>query len=115
MEKARKKGKRFVKSGFSPNGKQLWLDRETGKRSIADEEREHRGHTEDVREQALKLYLEGLGLRSIGRFLSCSHASVINWVRAAAAKLPPLSATLLEESKVGVAELDEMWHFFKKK
>lgn len=115
MEKANKNEKKFTKSGFSPNGKQMYLNKETGKRSIADEDRSHRGHSEEVREQALVLHLEGVGLRSIGRVLHCSHASVINWIRAAADKLTPLSETLIDASKVGVAELDEMWHYFKKK
>ena len=109
MEKARK---RFIKCGFTKNGKQLWLDKETGKRSIAEEDREHLGYPDEVREQALKLYLEGSGLRSIARFLGCSHGSVINWMRAAAKRLKPLATTLLEQSKTGIAELDEMWHFF---
>ena len=115
MEKARKKEKRFIKSGFSPKGKQLYKDKETGKRFIMGKDKEHRGFSEEVREQALALHLEGVGLRSIGRILKCSHASIINWIRTAARKLPPLTATLLEDSKIGVAEIDEMWHFYKKK
>ena len=30
---------------------------------------------------ALQLYLEGLGLRSIGRILEVSNVSVLNWIR----------------------------------
>ena len=113
MEKANKNEKKIIKCGFSPKGKQLYKDKETGKRFIVD--KEHRGFSNEVREQALQLHLEGMGLRSIARFLSCSHASVINWIRTAASKLKPLSTTLLDESKEGIVELDEMWHYFKKK
>jgi transposase-like protein len=112
MEKTRKSENKFVKCGFSPNGKQLWKNKETGKRSIADEDRAKRGFGDATKKFAVKMYLEGTGLRSIGRLLRCSHASVINWVRAAGKRLPPLSSTLMEKSKVGIAELDEMWHFF---
>ena len=37
---------------------------------------QHRGKSPDVKRQALELYLEGLGFRSIGRFLKCSHQSI---------------------------------------
>ena len=36
----------------------------------------------EVRQQALKLYLEGLGFRAIGRELNVSNVTVLNWVRA---------------------------------
>lgn len=36
----------------------------------------YRGHSPDIKRQALELYLEGLGFRSIGRFLKCSHVAV---------------------------------------
>ena len=31
--------------------------------------------------QALELYLEGLGFRSIGRILNFSHITIYNWIR----------------------------------
>jgi len=34
-----------------------------------------------VKRQALQLYLEGLGFRSIGRYLGVSHVSVYNWIK----------------------------------
>ena len=42
----------------------------------------HLGKSPDIKRQALQLYLEGLGFRSIGRFLNCSHVAVYNWIRA---------------------------------
>ena len=39
-----------------------------------------RGLGADKKRQALELYLEGLGFRSIGRFLRCSHVAVYNWI-----------------------------------
>jgi transposase-like protein len=41
-----------------------------------------RGKPMEVRQQALKLYLEGLGFRAIGRELNVSNVTVLNWVRA---------------------------------
>lgn len=40
----------------------------------------HRGFSVDIRRQALQLYLAGLGFRSIGRLLKCSHVTVSQWI-----------------------------------
>ena len=37
---------------------------------------QYRGKSPDVKRQALELYLEGLGFRSIGRFLTCLRRQV---------------------------------------
>jgi len=41
-----------------------------------------RGLGLDIRRQALQLYLAGLGFRSIGRLLQCSHVTVSQWINA---------------------------------
>ncbi|MGB4497366.1 MAG: helix-turn-helix domain-containing protein [Methylococcaceae bacterium] len=41
----------------------------------------HRGLSLEIRRQALQLYLAGLGFRSIGRLLQCSHVTVSQWIR----------------------------------
>lgn len=41
----------------------------------------HRGLSLEIRRQALQLYLSGLGFRSIGRLLQCSHVTVSQWIR----------------------------------
>jgi transposase len=33
-----------------------------------------------IRRQALQLYLAGLGFRSIGRLLKCSHVTIAQWI-----------------------------------
>ena len=64
--------------------------------------------------RALKMYLEGVGLRSIGRLLSVSQVSVMRWVRifgkeaeALRKESPPVSS--------GEIAMDEMWHYVSKK
>ena len=42
----------------------------------------HRGKSPALKRQALELYLEGLGFRSIGRLLNCSHVAVYTWIKA---------------------------------
>ncbi len=57
-----------------------------------------------VKRQALQLYLEGLGFRSIGRFLGVSHVAVYNWIKSFGSKVEELKS----RSSVEVVELDEM-------
>jgi transposase-like protein len=38
-------------------------------------------YSKDTKREALQLYLEGLGFRSIGRILNVSNLSVLNWIR----------------------------------
>ena len=53
---------------------------------------------------ALKLYLEGMGFRAIGRILNVSNVAVLKWIRKFGEELPP--PTPPEE--VLVMNLDEM-------
>jgi transposase len=74
-------------------------------------ERSPRGLPADIKAQALAMYLEGLGFRAIGRLLGVSNVAVLKWVRQAAQNLPQVSTP----STVDVLELDELWHFVKKR
>jgi transposase len=47
---------------------------------------------EEVKRFAIELYLEGLGLRAIGRLLKVSQVSVMNWVFNYAEKLDTIKA-----------------------
>jgi len=57
-----------------------------------------------VKRQALQLYLEGLGFRSIGRFLGVSHVSVQKWIKKFGQELDDLKS----ENEIDVVEMDEM-------
>ena len=57
-----------------------------------------------VKRQALQLYLEGLGFRSIGRFLGVSHVSVQKWIK----KFGKEAEDLKSENKISIVEMDEM-------
>ncbi|MGV3641491.1 MAG: transposase-like zinc-binding domain-containing protein [Adhaeribacter sp.] len=57
-----------------------------------------RGKPLEVRQQALKLYLEGLGFRAIGRILGVSNVTVLNWVRAYGLRSRPGQAPLSPEN-----------------
>jgi transposase-like protein len=65
-----------------------------------------------MKKKALHLYLEGLGFRSIGRFLGVSNVSVLNWIRSFGEQVSSLN----EESKeIEVVELDEMHSYIGSK
>ena len=57
------------------------------------------------KKKALHLYLEGLGFRSIGRFLGVSNVSVLNWIRDFGKKVHALHAV---SQKIEMVEVDEM-------
>ncbi len=72
------------------------------------------GKPKAMKRKALQLYLEGLGFSAIGRFLNVSDVSVMRWIRAIAKEVRELRQDTPVEA-VKVMELDEMWHFVKKK
>ena len=71
----------------------------------------HRGYSEEVKRMALKMYLEGLGFRSIRRILNCSHVVVYQWVKRYGEKVRlEMPATALN-----VVEMDEMHSYIGSK
>ena len=65
---------------------------------------DHLGKPEKMKRDALELYLEGLGFRSIGRFLKISHVTVYNWIKEFGKKVELVRNT----AGIEVVELDEM-------
>ena len=70
------------------------------------------GYDDEVREQAVQLYLEGNSLRSIGRILKVHHVSVINWINAHAHRLPKQVA---DTEPTQTVEVDELFTYIGKK
>jgi transposase-like protein len=62
------------------------------------------GKSNNLRRDALILYLEGLGFRSIGRFLNVSHVTVYNWIKSYGEQIE----TIRSGTDIEVVELDEM-------
>jgi transposase-like protein len=67
---------------------------------------------ESQKKQALHLYLEGLGFRSIGRIIGVSNVSVLNWIRAFGKGIQDLHNTSQE---IEVVEVDEMHSYIDTK
>jgi transposase-like protein len=100
-----------VKIGYNPSGSQRYLCK-VCRRKYTPEPKEH-GYSQAVRQVALKLYVDGMNLRRIGRTLGVDHQTVANWVTAHANHLPdspPVPAVPL-----AVNELDELFTFIGNK
>lgn len=65
---------------------------------------EQKGASNSIKRQALMLYLEGLGFRSIGRLLDFSHVAVYSWIRGFREKVEALKS----DHVLKVVEIDEM-------
>ena len=98
---------RQVKHGRNPSGSQRYLC-QTCTRTYTPEPTPM-GYDTATRQQALRLYADGMNLRRIARQLGVVHQTVANWVAAHADTLPerpPQPAGPHE-----VAELDELYTF----
>ena len=100
---------RQVKSGFNRTGSQR-LQCQSCRRQYTPEPNPL-GYDDKTREAALKLYLEGNGLRRIGRLLSVNHQTVANWVTAAHARLPAGRSGETAPQSAGTLEMDELFTF----
>jgi transposase-like protein len=69
------------------------------------------GYEEEIRQQAVRLVADGVNYRRAARQLGVNHQTVINWVNAAIARLPPAPVP----NKVEVIEMDELYTFVERK
>jgi transposase-like protein len=65
-----------------------------------------------MKKKALHLYLEGLGFRSIGRYLGVSNVSVLNWIRSFGKEVQKLNS---ESQEIEMVEVDEMHTYIGQK
>lgn len=100
---------RQVKNGKQASGSQRWKCQPCG-RKYTPEPKAH-GYPESLRQQAVKMAVDGLNYRRIGRLLEVNHKTVMNWVKAHADQLPPAPVP----SDLNNAELDELFTFVEQK
>jgi transposase-like protein len=99
-----------IKSGKNRCGTQRYLCRNCGKTFSPEPKRQ--GYSEEVREKAVRLYVEGNNFRRIGRLLGVNHQSVVNRVNAYSEKIKQ-KADLPKETET--IEIDELWTFVGEK
>ena len=76
-------------------------------RSSYTPEKKAQGYGKAFRQRAIKLYVDGAGLRRTGRQLGVHHQSVANWAKEQAEKLPNAPVP----TEVKTAEFDELFTF----
>jgi transposase-like protein len=70
-------------------------------------EKKAQGYSKAFRQKAIRMYVDGAGLRRTGRQLGVHHQSVANWAKVHAEQL--LKAPMPD--KVKAAEFDELFTF----
>jgi transposase-like protein len=71
----------------------------------------------EVKERALDMYLNNVGIRKIARFTGASPAGVLKWIRKAGARLAEQlrqTANAITDDLPDVIEMDEIYTFVKK-
>jgi transposase-like protein len=74
-------------------------------------------YTEEERSQAIKSYYECKSGRAVGRLMKMDKSNVVRWIKERTAAMPEPDIMTAENTSepVDVIELDEMFHFVKKK
>src|SRR3954453_11324109 len=70
------------------------------------------GYSDEMRAQAVKMHLEGMSFRAVGRALGVNFQSVINWFNAAHDALPP---QVEDTTPTQTVEIDELYTYIGKK
>ena len=77
-------------------------------RQFLDSYQTQKGYSDELKRECLKMYVNGMGLRAIGRVKGIHHVTVMNWVRAVGELLPNAYDP---ETIPQVGELDELETF----
>ncbi len=99
-----------IKSGRNRSGTQRFKCRGCGKTTTP--EPSGRGYSEEMREKAVRMYVEGNNFRRIGRLLNVNHQSVVNWVNVYHEKVKNTAAM---PPQTPIIEMDELWSFVGEK
>ena len=76
----RQTNNKIQKAGFNRGGSQRYRCEECPR--YFTPQPKPMGYDPQLREQAIRLYLEGMSFRGIGKVLRVNHQSVSNWVNA---------------------------------
>lgn len=97
------------KAGFTKAGSQRYNCTFCGIR-YTPEPKQH-GYSATLRLQAIRMYVDGMGFRQIGRHLQVDHVTVMNWVKIYASRLVEAAAP----KDAYAVEMDELYTFIGKK
>lgn len=74
-------------------------------------EPKEQGYPDEMRQQAIRYYVDGLSLRRIARYLGVDHKTIGHWVKAHAAQLEDAPVP----QDINNAEMDELFTFIGSK
>ena len=102
--------KNQIKAGKTKAGTQKYKCKICGK--YYTQESKKRGHSEETKNQAIKLYLEGNSGRAVGRILGIGKNMCLYWIRKYAKNIEPKETP---NTRVNVIEMDELYSFVERK
>ena len=103
----------LVKNGFA-RGKQRYRCKSCGKNQVFGDKREK--YSNAIRRQAIEMYLNSCGLRSIGRVLKVPYQLVSKWIEGAGKIVEREILNLQTESReISILEMDELYTYIQKK
>ncbi len=104
--------RKIVKNGKTKSGVQRYLNQETGKTFIKDEDKTYKSL--EIKELAIKMVVEeGIPFRKVGRIFDISHTTVMNWVYKTSQSVN--FQTLTKMTDVKSVQIDEIYTVVKKK
>jgi transposase-like protein len=77
-------------------------------RQFLDHYQEYKGYSDNVKHECLMMYVNGMGLRAIGRVKRIHHSTIMNWIEQTGELLPDAYDP---ETIPQVGELDELETF----
>jgi transposase-like protein len=97
------------KAGQNRSGSQRYLCKDCQRHYTP--EPNTNGYSDEIKHQAIRLYVDGMNLRRVARHLGVNHQSVANWVNAYATHLPDAP----QPEDVDIIEMDEVFTFLGEK
>jgi len=97
------------KNGFTKAGSQRYKCQHCGKNYTPKPKQQ--GYPQTLRKQAVRMYVDGINFRRIGRQLGVNHQTVINWVNAHAKTIPDAPVP----EKAEAIEMNELYTYIGSK
>lgn len=94
-----------AKAGKTEVGSQRWKCKPCSRRYTPEP---RQMYSDEMRQQAVKMYADGAGFRQVARHFEIDHVTVMNWIKAHTDQLP-------EDKPLHIVEMDELYTFVGKK
>ena len=105
-----KNEKEQIKAGKTKAGSQKYKCKVCGK--VYTPKPKERNYSEEIKRQAIKLYMEGNSGRAVGRILGISKHTCLYWIRKYAKKI---EGKKVSNERVKVIEMDELYTYTERK